>query len=97
MDQAGGRGLPEGLGVKVDRAIVGIGHAVGMDLVDVVSDLWDEVGDARQQGGHLAAQPLQVLYEVLLIPSRMPPAQAGNTLKSFLDYRQEDSCKITER
>ena len=51
----GARGLPKGLGVKVDRAAAGICHAILVDLIDVVFDLWYVLGHPHHQGRLLAA------------------------------------------
>ena len=47
--------LLKGLGVKVDRAIAGICHAILVDLVDVIFDVWDVTRHPHHQGRLLAA------------------------------------------
>ncbi len=61
------RGLLKGLGVKVDRAVAAVGHAVLVNLVDVVCDLWYILSNPHQLGRLFAAQRLEVLKELVLI------------------------------
>ena len=70
------RGLLKGLGVKVDRAVAAIGHAVLVDLVDIVCDLWYILSNPHQLGRLLAAQRLKVFKELIFIPLCVLPDNA---------------------